>query len=262
MDSPFFFRLFVAAAVGAAASHLGSLMINRKMALVGDALGHVALPGMGFAVLLGFDPSIGAATFLLTAVLLVWLVQKETGLASETTIGILFVSSLALGFLIIPEKALMESLVGEISQLTPLQASISVVLSLFILFFTFSVYPSMTLFGISPELAWVEGFSERKNNLLFLFAIALIVSVGVRITGSLLVGALVIVPPATARTISRNLTQYSLLSVVFGVLSGVCGVFLAHFYSLAIGPTIILVSVLFFSLAVLLRRALAFSLQS
>lgn len=253
MNSPLLMSLFVGAFVGGAAAYLGSLMITRQMALVGDALGHVALPGMGLALLLKIDPSLGAFVFLFAGILLLWKLETQTPLSAETLVGILFVSSLALGFLIVPQPELLESLIGDISKLTPASTILSVILSLAVIVLVRRIYPGMMLVNISPDLAAVQGIQERHTNFLYLFSIALIVSVGVKVTGSLLVGALVIVPPAVARMISRNLKRYAMNSVAIGVGSSLLGILCAKATRFPPGPAIILVSALLFLVSLMIR---------
>ncbi len=203
MTNPFFLSLMVGAFVGGAAGYLGSLMVTRKMALVGDALGHVALPGMGLALLLKVDVTLGAFVFLALGILLIWRLGEKTSLSSETVVGIVFVSSLAMGFLIVPEPELLESLIGDIGKVSFPWALVSVGVSIGVAILVNRIYPGMMLMSISVDLASVEGIAATRYNLIYLAAIALIVSIGVKVTGSLLVGALVIIPPATARMISR-----------------------------------------------------------
>ena len=94
--------LVVGTLVGGAAGYVGSLMVSYRMALVGDALGHVALPGIGLALVWQLDPSLGALGALLIGILVIWRLRETTLLPPDTLVGIVFVTSLALGFLIVP----------------------------------------------------------------------------------------------------------------------------------------------------------------
>ena len=240
--------------VGGASGYLGSLMITRKMALVGDALGHVALPGMGLALLLHLDSSVGAFVFLTLGILVIWRLGERTSLSLETLAGLVFVTSLALGFLIIPKPELLEGLIGDLSQLTAEGTGIAALISVVVIVVVKKIYPGMTLLSISPDLATVEGIPVSKYNFAYLCAVALIVSVGIRVAGSLLVGALVIVPAATARVLSSNLKFYRRASFGFGVVSAVLGILSARLFNLAPGPTIILMSSILFIFAVMSKR--------
>jgi ABC-type Mn2+/Zn2+ transport system permease subunit len=246
--------LVVGAFVGGAAAYLGSLMITRRMALVGDALGHVALPGMGIAQILGIDVTFGAFASLAVGILMIWQLGEKTLLSLETLVGIVFVSSLALGCLIVPKPELLESLLGDIGNLSVPGTVAAVLVSVAVLVVVRRIYPGVMLLGIARDLAAVDGINARFYNLIYLGAVALIVAVGVKVTGSLLVGALVIVPPATARMLSANMTQYARTSVALGVGTSLAGLLIARFVNVPPGPAIILVGALLFLLSLLSKR--------
>ncbi len=254
MNSQFLQSLVAGIFVGGAAGYLGSLMVTKKMALAGDALGHVALPGMGLALLMGLDVSLGAFLSLIVGIVLIWLFGLKTSLPMETLVGIVFVASLALGFLLIPQFELIEALVGDISNVSFAMVAASAVISVAVFFVLLRIYPGMMLINISEDLAEVQGIKAKTHNFIYLLLIALIVSLGVKITGSLLVGSLLIIPAATARNLSRNLNQYSLGSIFMGILSCVIGALVFRYSKIAAGPAIIMTSTTFFLLSLLLKK--------
>lgn len=229
-------------------------MLTKRMALVGDALGHVALPGMGLALILGLDISLGAFVFLLLGIFLIWLFEIRTSLPTEALVGIVFVASLAGGFLIVPEPELLEALFGDISRVSQEMAFISIIFSVLIFLAVKRIYPKIILAGISSDLAKSEGVKIKRQNLIYLLAIAALVALGVKIVGSLLVGALVIVPAAAARNMSRNLREYYLESAAFGALSSLFGIMLSKFLGFPAGPLIILASTLFFLISLAFKK--------
>jgi ABC-type Mn2+/Zn2+ transport system permease subunit len=254
MNSELAYSLITAVFIGGAGGYLGSLMVSKRMSLVGDALGHVALPGMGLAILLGLNVSLGAFAFLLIGVLLVWHFEEKTNLPAETLVGIAFVLSLAIGFLITPEPELLEALFGDISSVSLTSAAIASVLSVAIVFLIRKIYLELMLSSVSTDFAAANKIKTKRNNLAYLLAIAAIVALGVKVAGSLLVGALVIVPAASARLISGNLKQYAFWSVFFGTLSAAIGIVLFEIYGLMIGPMVILANVFFFIICFFFRK--------
>ena len=254
MDNQFLLSLIVAIFVGGVAGYLGSLMITKRMALAGDALGHIALPGMGLALLWGLNVSLGAFVFLLLGILLIWFLETKTHLPTETLVGIIFVFSLALGFLITPEPELLHALVGDISQVFLLDAAASVVLSIFVLYVVNKIYPKIILASISEDLAAVSRINIKKYNLIYLLAISIIVALGVKVVGSLLIGALVIIPAAASRIISQNIRQYTLISALLGILSCVLGILFSKITGLPVGPLIILTCILFFAISLVFKK--------
>jgi len=229
-------------------------MLTKRMALVGDALGHVALPGIGLALLLGLDVSFGAFLFLLLGIFLIWLFEIKTSLPTEALVGVVFVASLAIGFLIVPEPELLEALFGDISKVSFEMALAAIIFSLLIFFVINRIYPKMILASISNDLAKSEGIKVKKQNFIYLLSIATLVALGVKIVGSLLVGALVIIPAATARNLSKNLKEYYLGSAVLGILSCFFGILLFKFTGLPAGPSIILTSTVFFLISLVFKR--------
>jgi ABC-type Mn2+/Zn2+ transport system permease subunit len=240
--------------VSAAAGYLGSLMVSKRMALVGDALGHVALPGIGLAILMGLDVSLGAFIFLLLGILLIWFLEERTGLSTEALVGIVFVASLAIGFLIVPEPELLEALFGDITRVSLNMALIAAGCSAALIILIRYLYPKLVLTNISKDLAQSQGLNTKLLNLVYLFCIAVLVALGVKIVGSLLIGALVIVPAVTARNVSKNLKEYVWASIIFGIASSFIGIVIASALGLPTGPMIILCSTGFFLISLLSRK--------
>lgn len=254
MANQFLFSLIAGVFIGGAAGYLGSLMLTKRMALVGDALGHVALPGMGLALLFGLNVSAGAFVFLLLGIFLIWLLEIRTSLPTEALVGIIFVASLAVGFLIVPEPELLDALFGDISSVSFEMALASIIFSVLLFLVVRGIYPKMILAGISGDLAKSEGINIKKQNFIYLLAIAVLVALGVEIVGSLLVGALVIVPAAAARNLGRNLREYYLGSIILGALSSFLGILLFKFTAFPAGPLIILTSTVFFLISLIFKR--------
>lgn len=254
MNDQFLLSLIAGIFVGGVSGYLGSLMLTKRMALVGDALGHVALPGMGLALLLHQNVSIGAFVFLFLGILIVWAFEVRTFLPTELLVGVVFVTSLAVGFLITPEPELLEALFGDITRVSLRAAIAAVILSVGTFFLLRRIYKELLLANISRDLAKVQGIRIKANNFLFLLSIAIVVALGIRVTGSLLVGSLVIIPAAIARNISASLRGYAWWSVFFGIFGSVVGLFLYRRTGLPAGPLIIMVSAGCFLASLFFRR--------
>jgi len=235
--------------VGFSAGYLGSLMVLEKMALVGDALSHVALPGIALGILFNFNPFLGGFAFLFASAVLIWHLGRVTKLSFETIVGALFTLALAIGILIIPEPDLLEALFGDITKVTLLDTLVAVAVSVLALFLTRIIYKKLVLGMISEELATSTGINVAKTNLLYLLLVSLIVAIGIKIVGTLLVGFLVVVPAAAAKNLSSSLLRYSLLSSIFGAASSSSGILLAGYLNLPsvpAGPLVVLSGIAIF----------------
>jgi len=239
--------------VGLSAGYLGSLMVLKRMALVGDALSHVALPGLALGILFNFYPFIGAFAFLFGCALVVWHVEKVTSLSVEAIVGAMFTLALAVGILIIPQPDLLEALFGDITKVSLTDVLVAVAVGTFAVIVTRAVYKRLVLGMISEELAISSGINVSRINLVYLLLVSLVVAIGIKIVGSLLVGFLVIVPAATAKNVSSNLFRYAVLSSTFGILSSCSGVILADTFMLQSGPLVVLSGIVIFVATILVR---------
>jgi len=232
--------------IGGAAGYLGTLMLSRRMALVAGPLGHLTLPGIALALIWGLDVSVGAFPFVILGVVLIWLLEMKTKLPMEALTALVFASGVAIAFLFLPMDQAETALVGDISKADVRGTALSVIASLAIILTLRRAYPRMILGNISEELAAAEGINVKRYNFLYLFLIAVIVALGVKMVGGLLTAALVAIPPSAARNVSRNLKQYALGSTAIGAGSAVLGIVLSQVVGFPAGPLIILVSTMIF----------------
>jgi len=248
----FILSLFIAIAVGISAGYLGSLMVLEKMALVGDALSHVALPGLALGILFNFNPFFGAFVFLFASAVAIWHLQRVTKLSFETLVGATFTLALAIGIIIIPEAELLEALFGDITNVTWIDTTAAIVISIAAVFLTRTIYKKLVLGMISEDLAISKGVKVAEINLVYLCLVSLVVAIGIKIVGTLLVGFLVIVPAAAARNLSSDLFRYSVFSSAFGAISASSGILLSSYLNLPPGPMVV-----FSGIAVFLATVLA-----
>jgi ABC-type Mn2+/Zn2+ transport system permease subunit len=249
------FGLVVAVAVGVSAGYLGSIMVLEKMALVGDALSHVALPGLALGVFFGFNPLVGGFVFLFISAVLIWHLGRVTKLSFETLVGATFTLSLAIGILLFGDNldALEEALFGDLTTVGLTGAMVAVLISVAVIFLTKLIDRKIVLGLISEELATSKGISVARINLLYLLLVSLTVAIGIQITGTLLVGFLVVTPAAAAKIISTNLSRYFTLSAIFGLISAVSGILMSSYFNVVPGPLVVISGIAIFVVAIIIR---------
>jgi zinc transport system permease protein len=244
--SPFLLSLVSGIFIGGTAGYLGSLMLSRRMALVAGPLGHLTLPGVALALVWGFDVSLGAFPFVIVGVLAIWLLELRTKLPMEALTALVFASGVAVAFLFLPIAQAEAALVGDIATTGVCEAAVSVTASVAVACAVYRAYPSLVLGNISEELAAAEGLDVKRGNLLYLLLIAVMVAIGVRMVGGLLTAALVAIPPAAARNVCNDLTQYTLGATAIGIVAAVIGVVLFQLTGFPAGPLVILTSAAIF----------------
>lgn len=255
MEQQFLISLIVGVAVGAASGFLGAFMILKRMALVGDALTHVALPGIGLALILGISPFIGAFTLLFLAIIVIWKLEQRTDLPIETLVGVLFAASLAAGILLTPQLELYEALFGDIFRVSIWDGIFALIGAIIVFVIAIKISSRLIMGIISEDLATSSGIKIRRLNFVFLILTALIVALGVKVVGTLLMGALVIIPAAAAKNISRSFKQFAFWSGVFGFFSAGFGIIGAKIFSISPGPAVVLSSVAFFLISLIFKRS-------
>jgi ABC-type Mn2+/Zn2+ transport system permease subunit len=254
MAEALIYSLIVGVAVGFSAGYLGSIMVLEKMALVGDALSHVALPGLALGVLLNFDPILGAFAFLFVSAILIWHLSRVTKLSFETLVGAAFTLALAIGILLFQDlEALEEALFGDISKVGLIHTFAAVVISIAVIALTRVIYKKIVLGLISEELAISKGINISRINLLYLLLVSLTVAIGIQITGTLLVGFLVVTPAAAARIVSANLSRYLTLSAIFGAISAISGILLSSYFNVLPGPLVVISGIIIFAATIIIR---------
>ncbi len=181
MSETLIYSVITAVFVGVSAGYLGSLMVLEKMSLVGDALSHVALPGIAIGILFNFDPLVGAFAFLFASAALIWHIQRVTKISFEALVGAMFTLALAIGILLLGDnlEALEEALFGDITQVTFLHVIAGVIISVVAIVLTKLIYRKLVLAMVSEDLAISKGINVAKTNLLYLFLVSLVVAIGI-----------------------------------------------------------------------------------
>jgi len=253
------FALVLLAGVCAAVAvgFLGVFVLFRRMALVGDALSHVALPGLAVAIALGVDPIWGALAALLAAAVGIFYISRATRLYEEAIVGILFSLALAGGVLLLKGRELEAALFGDLTSLSALDVWLTIGLSLAIGLATLALYRQLALVSFSSDLARANGVNVDRVSLLFFILLALAVALGVKVVGTLLVGSLVIIPAASGANLARSLKVLTGLSIFFAVASVVLGLVVAHLSGLLPGPVIVLMEGALFLVSLALKPLVA-----
>ncbi|MBV2360401.1 metal ABC transporter permease [Thalassococcus sp. CAU 1522] len=246
--------------VALAAAPLGCFVVWRRMAYFGDATAHAAILGVALALALSVPIFAGA---LAVAVVMALAVSRLAGrgLAMDTALGVLAHSALAVGLVAVAfvpgaRADLSAYLFGDIlavsrGDLGVIWGGAALVLAL--LAWRWQALLTATL---SPELAWASGIDPRREQLVLTLALAIVVAVAIKVVGALLIGAMLLIPAATARRLSRGPETMAAIAVVTGVLAALGGLQGALVFDAPAGPAIVCAAALLFALSTL-RRGVA-----
>ena len=248
------FSIILALSAALCAGLVGGFAQLKRIVLAGDVMSHIALPGLGLALLYHLNPLLGGATTMLVGVVLIWHLEKQTGLTTETTIGVIFAAAVALGALVTPEGDLIDALFGSTRVPTILEFGIGMFVALIIVLFILAYRSKLIITFFSPELASATGIKIERVNLFFLLAFGATIMLGLQFLGALLMGALIIIPAAIARQMTHRLNWFMAISAGASMLATALGLFIAPRYGFPLGPTIVTVAAAMFVISLLKKK--------
>jgi zinc transport system permease protein len=237
------------ALTGLMAPAIGTYLVQRRLSLIGDGLGHVALTGVGVGLLLGRAPVLTAVVVAALGAIAVELVRERGRTSGDVALAILFYGGISGGVVLVSlsSGATSRSLVSYLfgSPLTTSAADLVViaVLAAGVLAVTLLLRPWLFAVCHDEEYARVSGLPVRALNLTLAVTAAVTVTAAMRTVGLLLVSALMVVPVATAQRVSRGFAATMTGAMALGVLAGAGGLWVAWHADSAPGATIVLVAI-------------------
>jgi ABC-type Mn2+/Zn2+ transport system permease subunit len=255
---PFMLRaLWAALIVGVVCPVLGTYVVLRGMAFLGDALAHIILPGVVLAFLLGLPLAVGALVVGVLAALAINAISARTELREDAAIGVVFAGAFALGVALLSLQRsyavdLTHILFGDLLGVSPADLALMGVLGALVLLVVLAFYKELLVLSFDPLLASTLRLpvSFLKNLLLVLLAVVIVMSL--QVVGVALVLAMLVTPASAAYLWSRRLPPMMAMAAGFGSASALIGLLLSYHLNLASGPAIVLVETALFGLAFLL----------
>jgi zinc transport system permease protein len=263
LQLPFMQRAIIAGVVlGVLLAYLGIFVTLKKMAFFSDGIAHAALAGAAIGLLTSFSPLLSALIFsMLLAGLIYWL-EKKSGLSSDSIIGILFTSGMALGIILISlrrgyQPELIGYLFGNILAIRRQDLVLIVIISLLIMAFVLTQKRKLTLLALDREMAYMAGVNPDFYQLLLYVMLAAALVLGIRVLGIILVSAILIIPVSSARLLSRSFKSLVWWTVLISESVMIGGLLLSYYLNLPSGAVIVLTGSSAFALvfiAAALRR--------
>ncbi len=243
--------------VGVVCPVLGTYVVLRGMAFMGDALAHIILPGVVLAFLLGWPLAAGALLVGVLAALAIGAVSKRSEIKQDAAIGVVFAGAFALGVALISMQRsyavdLAHILFGDLLGVSDSDLWLMAGLGTLVLLTVFALYKEFLVISFDPVLATTLRLpvSLLQNILLVLLAVVIVISI--QAVGVALVLAMLVTPASTAYLFTRRLPSMMLLSAGIGSLSAALGLYFSFYINVASGPAIVLVETAIFILAFVL----------
>ncbi|MFD5538800.1 metal ABC transporter permease [Streptomyces sp. NPDC127079] len=250
--------LLAAVLVGITAPAVGIYLVQRRQALMGDGIGHVAMTGVGLGFLLSTSPVWMATAVSVLGAVLMELIRWYGRTRGDIALAMLFYGGMAGGVMLInlapggSNANLMSYLFGSLSTVSQSDVTAICLLAAFVLLVTVGLRRQLFAVSQDEEFARVTGLPVRALNLLTAVTAAVTVTVAMRVVGLLLVSALMVVPVAAAQQVSRSFAATFAIAVAIGVTVSIGGTITSYYQYVPPGATIVLLTIAaFFALSVL-----------
>ncbi len=242
--------------VGLLSGIVGTLVVLRGLAFIGDALAHAVFPGVVIAYLLGISILVGALVLGALTAAGIGVLTRNRRVSEDSAIGVLFVAFFALGIVLISRNpgfsrdlgALLFGSILGISMMDVVASAVILAIVLAALFFTLK---ELVMVAFDATLAQTLGYSVFWLDLLLLMLVAATIVAGLQSVGNILILALIVTPAAAARLMTDRLGRMMFLSGGIAVVSGITGLYISYHAGIAAGASIVLTATAFFLAALM-----------
>ena len=242
-----FLWLALAAGCGVAlmTGPLGAFVVWRRLAYFGDTLAHGALIGAARGLMLSVNPQVAIVASSVVLALLLLLLQKRVGVSTDTLLGILSHTALAAGLVCVhwlsdARVDLYGYLFGDLLTVTPADLGAILVVAVIVVGTLLVFWRPLLNATLDEALARAEGVATEKLRVLLLVLVALVIAFAMKVVGLLLITALLIIPAATSRRLSRNPETMAAGATVIGIIAVMAGLAFSYYLDTPAGPSIVL----------------------
>ena len=239
---------------------LSTMIVTGRMSFFSDALGHSAFTGIAIGAICGAAAPIWVAViFSVVFALLFSFVRSRSNQAADTLIGVFSSTGVALGIFIATMGGgsftkYNKYLIGDILSVTPAEIGMLALVLLAVLVFWVFYSNRLALTAIHPQLASSRGIPVGISQTVFTVVIAVVVTLSISSVGLLILNSLLVLPGAASRNVAKNLKQYHLFSVLFGLVASLSGLTASYYLGCSAGAAISLALALIFAVSFMLRK--------
>ncbi len=240
-------------------SFLGIFLVLRRFSLIGDGLAHVSFATVALGLLLHAQPMVVSIPLVGLASLIILKLNEKTAVYSDAAIGLVSSFGIALGVIIASTAGgfnvdLFSYLFGNILSVSNFEVWMTVVISFFVALVVALFYHDLFAITFDEEYAQVSGIKVRMVNRILILLTSLIVVLGIKIVGTMLISSLIILPAIAALQVARSFRATIALAGALAVISVITGIFTSYILNLPSGATIVMVNFLFFIVLFFYRR--------
>ena len=245
--------------ISSVAGPLGCFLIWRRLSFLGDTIAHSSLLGIAAGLILGIDPYISVVIFIIFMSLLLGVIVKRTALSTDIQLVLISQGTLGIGLLVISLFPHLQSeingfLFGDILALSTIDLIYIGIMTVVVLGVFGMFWRQFVCWTLCEDVATIEGQNTRVIRLLFFTLMGIFIAVTAKAIGIILLTALVIIPAATARILSRSPGQMMILASIAGILFFIIGFLLSFTYDLPTTAAIVVTGITIFVILTILGK--------
>lgn len=259
----FMVRAFIAGfCIALIAPLIGTFLVVKRYALLADTLSHVSLVGVALALLFGFHPLLGAIVTACFAALGIERLREKSKAFGESILALFLSASLAIAVVLLSFSHnlninILSYLFGSITTVSESDIIFIVLLAIGILLITVLFFKQFFILAYDEDLAKTSGLAVERLNILLMLLAAVTISLSIRIVGSLLMGALMVIPVLAAVQFKLSFLRTTILGVIISCLSVFAGLLFSFYLNLPSGGTIVIVAIVCYILSLIVNRKVA-----
>ena len=253
--------LAVSILIGIMCPVIGSYVVTRGLAFMGDAIAHAVLPGLVIGFLIGVSPVVSAIPVGILIAFLIGYLSRKTGLSEDTSIGILFAGLFAFGLILLSLTKsvridLSDILLGQVLGVSQNDIIITALLAIIVLITLIAFHKELVFAGFDPQGASVIGLPTNLLDYLLLGLTAVVIVISIQAVGVILVMAMLVTPAATAYLLARNFKMMMLIGSIIGIITASLGLYASFYWNVPSGPAMTLATVALFAITVFFKRVI------
>ncbi len=240
--------------LGVLLSLMGLFVVTRGMSFFSDFIAHAAILGGALAIISGVEPTVFLIVFSLLVAFAASAVWNSFPLSRDTVLGVFFGTTVALGIILIAVKglgqqSLVQFLLGDILLIRPVDIWLSAaLLAVFLVFFALN-RRKLVKSSFIPEISQAEGLRVKLYDYSLIALIAVTIALSIKLIGVILANAMVVIPAASAKVVSRSFRQFMITAPLIGVASFAGGIIMSYYLDIPSGPSVIAAASVCFVLA-------------
>jgi zinc transport system permease protein len=251
--------LFVGVIVSLTSGLVSVFIVLRNMSFIGAGISHATFGGVAIGFFTGINPTVTAILYAVAVALGIEMVGRKGKISEDVSIGIFFVSSMALGIVLVSLSRgynvdLFGYLFGNILAITEGEVLLSLFVAILVIGVIMLFLKEIFLTTFNEEIARASGIHVRAINILFLLVLSVSIVISIKIVGIILISALLVIPGATAQLFAKNLYIMIAISCGVALLSTLLGLLISYEFDIAPGGSIVLTATAIFLISLFLKR--------